>query len=152
MRSTFMLALAFAPALLHAQAIQPAQPQTGAAASLLESKLVAPAVPADRTTVAAPRISTGIIAPKLISVVDVPTEITVRWMTAGRSRSAVVSMIVDKDGKPTDLKIAQSAGSDLDKNILASVSQYRFQPATVSNMPVNMPVMLTVNVLNPYQR
>jgi len=58
-------------------------------------------------------------------------------------------MIVDKTGKPSDLKIVKSAGSaDVDASVLTAVSQYRFTPGTVSNQPVAIPVDLEILISN----
>jgi TonB family protein len=60
-------------------------------------------------------------------------------------------MIVDKTGKPSDLRIVQSASPSLDASVLAAVSQYRFAPGTVSNEPVATPLNLEVLITNNYR-
>jgi protein TonB len=40
-----------------------------------------------------------------------------------------LEIVVDRDGRPTDLKILESAGEILDKATLDGVSQWRFEPA-----------------------
>jgi hypothetical protein len=57
-------------------------------------------------------------------------------------------MIVDKTGKPSDLKIIQSAGAGVDASVLAAVSQYRFTPGMVSNQPIATPLNLEVVISN----
>ena len=90
------------------------------------------------------RVSTGVVAPKLIHTVPVvETAVSVQGY-ANRDHDAWVSMVVDETGKPSNLKIVQSAGADLDQNILDSVSQYRYQPGTVSGRTVAVPVNLHV--------
>jgi TonB family protein len=153
MRTVMMLAaVALSPIVIQAQAITPAQSST----TTLQSKVVAPAgvfAELDRGTVApVGRISTGVVPAKLIHSVDISTEANPNWLQAGKYRSAVVEMIVDEKGKPSELSISQSAGGDLDRDVLAAVSQYRFQPATVSSQPVAMPLSLTVNILNPLDK
>jgi TonB family protein len=154
MRPMLIAILALSPALLQAQAISPAQPHATGSATPLQSKLIAPAsfdgsADMDRTAVPALRISTGVVPAKLIYSVDIPSEPNAHWMAAGKYRSAVVEMVVDTNGKPSDLKLVQSAGNDLDKSVLAAVSQYRFQPGTVSSKPTAMTVDLTVDIRNP---
>jgi TonB family protein len=150
MRSLLIATLALTPALLYAQAIVPAQPQTTGHAPALQSKLIAPeTLAADRTTTPAVRVSTGVIAPKLIHSVAIPAEVNAKWQAAGKYRSAVVEMRVDETGKPFDLKIVQSAGRDLDDNVLAAVSQYRFEPATLGNKAIPINMALTLDILNP---
>ena len=152
--SALIATLALSPALLHAQAIQPAQAQTAGHAPVLEARLNGSqplAATADnRTTSTAPvRISTGVVPPQLIHSVDVASDEDWEWSVAGPERTAEVSMTVDATGKPTHVQIIKSAGSDIDQNVLAAVDQYRFKPATVSNQPSPMDVNLTVNILKP---
>jgi TonB family protein len=157
MRSMLIATLALSPALLYAQAIVPAQPQAAGSVPALQSKLIAPktfdaSANLDRTTVPVERISTGVVPAKLIYSVAIPSEPNAQWRTAGKSRSAVVEMVVDEKGKPSDLKLIQSAGSDLDQSVLQAVKQYRFRPATVSSKTTPMTVALTVEILNPLAR
>ena len=58
-------------------------------------------------------------------------------------------MIVDQNGKPSDLKIIRSINPIMDKNVLAAVSQYRFKPGTVSHQPTAVPLELEIVVRNP---
>lgn len=144
MRRVIVATLLLSPVLLHAQASSPAQPQS----STLQSKLVAPATfgsAADRSTgtTSQIRVSTGVNAPKLIHTVEVESDAD--FTAAARfERTAVVSMTVDAEGKPEDLKIVQSVNPIMDKNVLAAVSQYRFTPGTLDNQPTAVPVNLSV--------
>ncbi len=151
MRKVIVAALALSPILLHAQANSPAQPQS-TSSSTLQSKLVRPAEFSDSSaayhSATAPRISTGVIAPKLIYTVNIAADADWKWEVAP-DRTVVVGMTVDKSGKPTDLKILRSAGEDLDKNVLAAVSQYRFKPGTLDHQPATVPVNLEIVMRNP---
>jgi TonB family protein len=60
-------------------------------------------------------------------------------------------MIVDKTGKPSDLKIVQSAGANVDASVLAAVSQYRFTPGMVSNQPIATPLNLEILITKSYR-
>jgi len=146
MRKALLATFILSPVLLHAQANSPAQPQIA-----LESNLAAPkalAASADRgTTPAHLRISTGVTAPKLVHSVSISSEDTRPWSNVSLDKTVTVGMIVDTTGKPTDLKILKSAGPIVDKNVLEAVSQYRFQPGTVSNQPINFPVNLEINLV-----
>ena len=53
-------------------------------------------------------------------------------------------MLVDEKGVPSNLKIVQSVGADMDNNVLAAVKQYRFQPGLLNHEPVAVPVNLEV--------
>jgi TonB family protein len=142
MRKALVVALVFSPVLLHAQASSPAQHQL---ALLSTSRLGATA---DRgTNINRPlRISTGVVAPKLIHSVSINSETIRPWTDVAANKTVTVGMIVNTDGRPTDLKIVKSAGSAVDHSILDAVAQYRFQPGTVSNQPVAFPLNLEINL------
>lgn len=147
MRKLLVAALALSPVMLHAQATSPAQPQKSGSAPVLESKLAAPAVgsPADTPTPSHVRITTGVTPPRLVYSTDVPSDgASWAWQTTGIERTAVVSMLVDEKGVPSNLKIVQSVGADMDNNVLAAVKQYRFQPGLLNHEPVAVPVNLEV--------
>ena len=58
---------------------------------------------------------------------------------------AVVSLIVDVAGFPSHVQISRSPGPGLDAAALATVSQYRFAPATRQNNPV--PVEINIELV-----
>ena len=49
-----------------------------------------------------------------------------------------VSLVVDAQGQPTDLKVVESAGQILDEAVLKAVSTWRFQPATKDGVKVSV--------------
>jgi TonB family protein len=154
MRSLLITALVLSPALLTAKAMVPTQPQQSIKASafvakMIEANPVAEMAPLDTVPAPALRISTGIVPAKLLYTESVSLQSTTAWITAGKFRTAVVEMVVDKNGKPSELKVVKSAGADLDGSILQAVSHYRFAPATVSKQPTSMSVALQVDVMNP---
>jgi TonB family protein len=142
MRKALLASLLLSPVLLHAQSNSSAPTQIAFAAPK------AAAGAADRGTVPSKpmRISTGVVAPKLVHSVSVNEDSTRPWTNVEINRSVTVGMIVDVTGKPTDLKIIKSAGPVVDQNVLAAVSQYRFAPGTVSNQPIAFPVELAINL------
>jgi TonB family protein len=135
MRKIIVAILSLSSVMLHAQASTPAQTQ------------VVTNGPAPQVK----RISTGVIAPKLIYTVDVVADSSGTARLLNNNCKVVVSMIVDKTGKPSDLKIVQSAGPGVDASVLAAVSQYRFAPGTVSNQPIATPLNLEVLISNSYR-
>jgi TonB family protein len=159
MRKVIVATLALSPLLLHAQANSPAQPQSFSNASIVQSQLAQPtelgsAAGPDRTNTASltdARVSTGIISPKLISSVDVSTEGDLISNLPNFEREAVVDLVVDESGKPSDLKIVKSVGPAMDKNVLAAVSQFRYKPGTLDNQPTAVPLTLEVILHNTPQ-
>jgi Gram-negative bacterial TonB protein C-terminal len=148
MRKVIVATLLLTPMLLHAQANSPAQTQT-TGTSTLQSKLVQPnefnSSEADHSNahVAPFRISTGVVAPKLISTVQIESDSDTPRVV-GLDRRSVVEMTVDATGKPTDLKIVRSLGPVMDHNILAAVGQYRYTPGTLDGQPAAVPVTLQI--------
>jgi TonB family protein len=142
MRNLIMASLVLSSLALSAQA--------ATNAPVLQAKFNQPmliAAAADRTPVVPKvRVSTGVIAPKLISTVAIKEESNSAWKLSGLDRRVVVALVVDATGKPTDLKIVKSAGAELDKNVLEAVAQYRYAPGTVSKQPTAVPVNLEINI------
>jgi TonB family protein len=132
--------------ILPAQPVAPAKPQV-----LLAMMEGLPSSDGATATVpAATRVSTGVTAPKLISKVDIAASTTSLWHLVPVQRTVVVSLVVDKTGKPENLKITKSTGTAiLDKNVLDAVSQYRFQPGTLNNEPTAIPMNLEITVQQP---
>lgn len=151
MRKVAVASLAlFFPVLVSAQTNSSAQPQ---APSTLQSKLAAPAVFGAAASDAPNglHVSTGVVAPKLISTVDIISDRSAAYETPTSDRKIVVSMIVEKDGKPTDVKIVQSINPVMDHNVLQAVKQYRFTPGTVDNQPVASSHNLEIIIHTPVQ-
>jgi TonB family protein len=121
--------------MLHAQASTPAQTQVASNGSAPQVK----------------RISTGVTPPKLIYKVDVEADSTGTARLINDDTKVVVGMIVDKTGRPSDLKIIKSAGAGVDASVLAAVSQYRFTPGMVSNEPIATPLNLEVVIQTSYR-
>ena len=141
--------LFLSPLMVHAQASTPAQPQTGEA-TVLQARLAATGRPMlsaanlPATEPYAVRISTGVVAPKLVHQVPLQENTVSVMGLAQGEREATVSMMVDASGRTSDLKIVQSAGKDVDESILQAVGQYRYQPGTLDGQVIAMPVDLHV--------
>jgi TonB family protein len=158
MRKVILAALALSPTLLHAQANSPTQPLPSNA-PVVQSKLNQPtdlgnAAGSDANNTPAltdARVSTGVISPKLLHSVSVSTEGDLVAALPNFERVAIVDLVVDEDGKPSDLKVTKSVGPAMDKNVLAAVSQFRFKPGTLDNQPTAVPVALEVILRNTPQ-
>ena len=87
----------------------------------------------------------------MVYKVDVVADSTGTARLLNNDCTVVVGMVVDKSGKPSDLKIIRSAGPGVDASVLAAVSQYRFTPGTVSNEPIATPLNLEVVISNSYR-
>lgn len=143
-RSVLLAALALTPSLLHAQAASPAQTATP---QVLQARATAPAAIKTATATdsgSSVRISTGVVAPKLIKKSDINAISGLSGAFIPGDATVVVSMTVDATGKPTDLSIAQGYGPVVDQEVLNAVSQFRFQPGTLDGQPFALPVRLEV--------
>jgi TonB family protein len=102
----------------------------------------------DRTTAAKTpvRISTGVVAPKLIHTVTIDQQRATLTKAPGRDSVVVVAMTVDESGKPTDLKVVKSADPFTDKGVLDTVAQYRFTPGSLDGTAVAVPVTLEYTI------
>jgi TonB family protein len=155
MRKVILAALALSPTLLHAQANSPTQPLSSPT-PIIQSQLNQPTELAssdvnNTATLTDARVSTGVISPKLLHSVRISTEGDLTASLSNFERVAIVDMVVDEDGKPSDLKVAKSLGANVDKNVLAAVSQFRFKPGTLDNQPTAVPVELELIIHNTPQ-
>jgi TonB family protein len=147
MKILLVATLVLAPVMIQAQAISPAQPQNG---TQLQSKLVTPAFSATDKTAAAPRTSTGVVAPRLSAPMHLVVAATpYSQLQNATERNVTVALIVDAKGNPSNVKVSESSDPTLDRAVVEAVSQSRFIPGTVSNVPVAIPVNLKVVVRTP---
>lgn len=142
MRSIVMAAFALCPILVHAQA--------ASSHPVLESRLVAPAAPAAAAG-SSIRISTGVTAAKLVESVPLQESFAWNWTTDETEKIAVVHLTVDANGTPSHISIAKSLGPQIDQDVIASVSQYRFAPARLNNANVPLEMDLTVHIRNSHK-
>lgn len=61
--------------------------------------------------------------------------------------SGIVSVYlwVDKDGKPSHIRVVRGAGMGLDEKAVEAVRQYRFKPATLDGQPVTVDMYVDVS-------
>lgn len=151
MMRTIVAILALAPAALFAQTAAPAQPSS---APVLQSMVRQPASLAavktslDRTSVASTpvKVSTGVIAPKILHTVAVDQYHATLTKFPGQDSVVVVSMMVDTTGKPTNLKVVKSQNPFMDERVLEALSQFRFQPGTLDGQEIALPVTIEYTI------
>jgi TonB family protein len=150
MRSLILATLALSPMLIHAQVNSPAQPQSAGKAPVLESRLAAPKAPGAGAAAAIPtgpiRISSGVTYPKLVDTSAIVENADWHWSPNETERTAVVKMIVDANGTPTNLQVVKGLNPAMDADLVAAVSHYRFQPGTLNHKPFPIEVDLTVTI------
>lgn len=84
----------------------------------------------------------GVSAPVLIHSVD--PSYTDKARRAKYQGICVVSLTVDKNGNPQNVRVVRTLGMGLDKRAVEAVRQYRFKPAYYKGRPV--PVLINVEV------
>jgi TonB family protein len=147
MKRTLVAILALSPVLAFAQTNSPAQPRSTQIAVAHTPANLPAASSADRAATASTiRVSTGVTPPHVISTANFVAENTAALRHVVVEQHVVVALDVDATGKPSNLAIVKSAGDTLDKDVLATVSQYRFKPGTLDGQPTTVPVRLEVVV------
>jgi periplasmic protein TonB len=81
--------------------------------------------------------------PKFIHSVD--PSFTDAARQAKFSGGVLVYLVVDKEGKPQQVRVVRGIGMGLDENAVAAVKQYKFKPATKDGSPVNVDIYIRVN-------
>jgi TonB family protein len=89
------------------------------------------------------RIGGGVSPPRLLTKVDPQFDETARAMKY--SGVVLVNFVVDAEGKPGRFRILHPVGLGLDEQAIGAVSQYTFQPATQSGLPVTVELNVEVN-------
>ena len=145
MKRTMLAILAISPLMMHGQVKSSAQPGS---TPTLESSNVQPAAFAGIKTAdhsASPtvvRVSSGVTTPVLLNSVEMDRE-HMQLNQPSEDRVVRMGMTIDASGKPTDLKVLQSADMFTDQAILTAVSKYRYKPATLNGSAV--PMEMTIN-------
>lgn len=139
MTRSVLLSALFLSALIPAQAASPAHV---AIPNVLLASAVAPVAAAEASDPV--RVSTGIIAPKLIKKAQLSAIAGLSEAFIPADASVVVNLTVDAQGKPTNLSIEQGFGPVVDQEVLNAVSQFRFTPGTLDGKPFALPVRLQV--------
>jgi hypothetical protein len=150
MKRTMLAILALSPVLAVAQSKVPAQPQS---TPVLQSanvqpefseagKRVAAATASTRTNA---RVSTGVVPPVLVHAAQL-TQSSVLPAGYMHNRTVGLSLTVGKDGKPTAVKVVKSAGDLTDYQVLSSINEYVYKPATLDGEAIPMDVNLSVTV------
>ena len=122
------------------------------AASLLLPSLFLPAVakastPVDDATAPTPvRISTGVIAPVLLSspVLSLPNGFSFDLIPA--DAQVQLSLTVNAKGEPENIQVVKSVSPFIDARVVETVSNFHFRPGTIDNQPTAVDLNLTVSV------
>jgi len=75
----------------------------------------------------------------------VPLDATYPRDRAGIGGAVVLLLVVDRDGKPQELKVVQSVGKDFDDHALAAVGRWKFRPGTCDGEPIPMEISVEID-------
>jgi TonB family protein len=85
-------------------------------------------------------VSTGVKQAQILSSVPVELPTVTPDIAAFHQAEVVLSLMVNEAGKPTNVQITKSQNANLDEPVLAAVRKFRFEPATLDNKPVAVPM------------
>lgn len=88
------------------------------------------------------KVGGGISAPQPVSTPD--PEYTEEARNAKTQGTCVLSMIVDEQGHPRDLRVVRGLGFGLDARAIEAVKQWVFQPAMKDGRPVSVQISVQV--------
>jgi TonB family protein len=151
-RTIFVAALALTPTLLHAQAKSPAQTSSPAVlqariAPVADIKAAAGSNAANAATSATAstvRVSTGVVAPKLLKPI-IFSATAANNLHLTNDVTVVLTLTVDETGKPGAIAVSESAGNNaIDQEVLTAIGQARFRPGTLDGQPFALPLRLRV--------
>ena len=141
-----------ATSLMDALAGKTSEEQQSAMDSLPSLVPLPPAVPAhppssspvaDVSTAGIMKLGPGVQPPRVIHYVD--PDFTQKARDERIGGIVVISLIIDRSGYPTHVRILRPLNSGLDRNAIIAVSQYRFAPAMFQGKPVPVVVSTEVN-------
>ncbi|HYL14740.1 MAG TPA: energy transducer TonB [Terriglobales bacterium] len=89
------------------------------------------------------RVGGGVSAPRAIYQPD--PEYSEEARKAKYQGTVVLWMIVDRDGRPRDIKVARSVGMGLDEKAIEAVRTWKFEPARKDGQPVAVQINVEVS-------
>jgi periplasmic protein TonB len=82
------------------------------------------------------------VAPQLIH--KVPPEYTEQARRAGLEGTVVLTVVVDKEGRVTNIRVSHSLGKGLDEKAIEAVRQWLFSPGRKDGRPVAVEASIEV--------
>jgi TonB family protein len=104
-----------------------------------------PALPAERVDTASPKDDTpnpGFTPPRVLS--SATPQYSPEARAAKFSGICIVTLTIDENGNPINVRVEKPIGMGLDENAINAVKQYRFTPATQDGVPIAKRVHIEV--------
>jgi periplasmic protein TonB len=88
-------------------------------------------------------IGGDVSAPKVVYKVE--PQYTDEAKQAKISGTVLLSIVIDASGNPGNIEVVKGLDPGLDKNAIAALSQWRFDPATKNDQPVTVQADIEVH-------
>lgn len=92
------------------------------------------------------RISTGVVAPSLLSAVNVVPPSTALAKSVPTPAQVGLDVTVDANGQAQDVQVRRSLTPEWDASVVAAVKQFHFRPATLDGQPFAAKLHLLVDL------
>lgn len=92
------------------------------------------------------RVSTGVIAPTVLSAISVVPPSSMLAQSVPTPAHVGLDVTVDDQGQAKDIRVIQSLTPDWDANVVEAVRQFHFRPAKLDGQPFPMQIHLIVNI------
>jgi len=92
------------------------------------------------------RVSTGVIAPKLLNANQLTVPIYGAETTLPPDARVGLSLTVDEKGHPQNVKVIKSLNPIWDARVVKAISRSQFEPGTVDEQPTSIDLNLTVTI------
>ncbi len=102
-----------------------------------------PSTPATRSQPRDVYLENGVTAPRLIYKEEPEYSETAREAVV--DGTVMVSLMVDPDGTPRDLKVIRPIGFGLDEKAIEAVRRWKFKPGVKDGLPIAVPTKVEVN-------
>jgi TonB family protein len=93
------------------------------------------------------KVGGRVSAPRLVYAPD--PEYSAEGLDARFEGFCVLSVVVDPDGRPRDIKILQELGHGLDEEAVEAVKDWKFEPAMKDGQPVAVQTYVQVQFRRP---
>ena len=116
---------------------------TCASALALRMEVSAPATAEQSAGAPTPKVGSGMMAKQVIS--QTPPIYPAQAKADKISGAVVLSLVINKDGEPTNIHVRKSVRKDLDDSAVTAVSQWRWKPYRLNGEDVAVETTVTVN-------
>jgi TonB family protein len=92
------------------------------------------------------RVSTGVIAPVLDSVINLPLPDGMPQSLISADTRVALTLTVDADGTPENVKVTKSSNPYWDARVVDAIQKSHFRPGTMDDAAIPVDMNMTVNI------